>query len=52
MTLPLLLESLISISGIAVPEFYVIFYVVSLVYCGLAINKIKNIDKSNLNLSK
>ncbi|BCZ46584.1 hypothetical protein psyc5s11_26510 [Clostridium gelidum] len=52
MTLPLLLESLISISGIDVPEFYVIFYVLSLVYCGLAINKIKNIDKSNLNLSK
>lgn len=52
MTLPLLLESLINIAGIDMPEFYVIFYIVSLIYCGLAINKIKNIDKPNLNLSK
>ena len=52
MTLPLLLESLLNISGIAVPEFYIVFYGVSLIYCGLAINKIKNIDKSTLNFMK
>lgn len=52
MTLPLFLESLLSISGIDIPEFSIIFYVISLIYCGLAIKEIKNIDKSNLNLSK
>ena len=52
MTLPLLLESLLDISGIAFPEFFGIFYVISLIYCGLAIKKIKNIDKSTLNIMK
>ena len=52
MTLPLLLESLLEISGIDLPEFFVIFYIVALIYCGLAINKIKNIDKSTLNFMK
>ncbi len=51
-TLPLLLESLLSISGIVSPEFFAIFYIVSLIYCGLAIKEIKDIDKSNLNLMK
>lgn len=52
MTLPLLLESLLNISGINVSEFYIIFYVVALIYCGLAIKEIKNIDKSTLNFTK
>ena len=52
MTLPLLLESLLNISGIDFPEFYIIFYIVTLIYCGLAIKEIKNIDKSNLNFMK
>ncbi|MFW2488889.1 DUF1189 domain-containing protein [Clostridium chromiireducens] len=49
MTLPLLLEALLEIAGINVPEFYIVFYMISLLYCGLAIREIKNIDKSNLN---
>lgn len=52
MTLPLLLESLLDISGIDLPEFYFIFYIVALIYCGLAIKELKNTDKSNLNLIK
>ena len=52
MTLPLLLESLLNISGIDLPGFYIIFYIVALIYCGLAIKELKNTDKSNLNLSK
>ena len=52
MTLPLLLESLLEISGIDLPVFFVIFYIVALIYCGLAIKKIKNIDKSTLNFMK
>ena len=52
MTLPLLLEALLDVSGIDLPGFYIIFYVVALIYCGLAINKIKNIDKSTLNFMK
>jgi hypothetical protein len=52
MTLPLLLESLLNISGINVSEFYIVFYVVALIYCGLAIKELKNIDKSTLNVTK
>lgn len=52
MTLPLLLESLLNISGIVFPEFFAVFYVVALIYCGLAIKELKNTDKSNLNLTK
>jgi len=52
MTLPLLLEALLDISGIALPEFIAIFYIIALIYCGLAINEIKNTDKSNLNYMK
>ena len=52
MTLPLLLESLVNVSGIDLPGFYIIFYIVALVYCGLAIRKIKNTDKSALNIMK
>ena len=52
MTLPLFLEALLVISGITLPEFYVIFYIVSLIYCGLAIKELKNIAKSNVNSSK
>ncbi|MCE5219737.1 MAG: DUF1189 domain-containing protein [Clostridium sp.] len=52
MTLPLLLESLLNISEIDLPEFSVIFYIVALIYCGLAIKEIKNIDKSTLNFTK
>jgi hypothetical protein len=49
MTLPLLLQSLLDISGIISNEFIYIFYIVALIYCGLAINEIKKTDKSNLN---
>lgn len=48
-TLPLLLQALVEISGIHLPEFVVVFYGVALLYCGLAIKEIKNADKSNLN---
>lgn len=50
MTMPLLLEALLDISGIVLPEFYILFYLVSLIYCGLAIKELKNTDKSNLNI--
>lgn len=49
MTLPLLLEALLYVAGISIPEFFVIFSIVTLVYCSLAIKEIKNIDKSKLN---
>jgi len=49
MTLPLLLEALLDISGITSNEFIMLFYIVALIYCGLAINEIKKTDKSNLN---
>lgn len=49
MTLPLLLEALVDISGITSNEFIIIFYVIALIYCWLAINELKKTDKSNLN---
>jgi hypothetical protein len=49
MSLPLLLEALLNVAGIVIPEFFVIFSAVTLIYCGLAIREIKNIDKSELN---
>lgn len=49
MTLPLLLKALVEISGVHLPEFIGVFYIVALLYCGLAIKEIKNADKSNLN---
>lgn len=49
MTLPLLLQALVEISGIHLPEFVAVFYIIALLYCGLAIREIKNADKSNLN---
>lgn len=49
MTLPLLLEALLNVAGIIIPEFFIIFYMITFLYCGLAINEIKNSDKSNLN---
>lgn len=52
MTLPLLLEALLNVSGIAMPEFSIIFYMITLLYCGLAINEIKKTDKSNLNFMR
>lgn len=52
MTLPLLLQALVEISGIHSSEFVVVFYIVALLYCGLAIKEIKNVDKSNLNFMK
>ncbi|EHJ00036.1 hypothetical protein CDLVIII_3475 [Clostridium sp. DL-VIII] len=52
MTLPLLLQSLLLIAGIYVDYFSVIFYMVTLLYCGLAINELKDTNKSNLNLMK
>ncbi|WP_160686996.1 DUF1189 domain-containing protein [Clostridium sp. C2-6-12] len=50
MTMPLLLETLLAISGIVLNEFSVLFYLISLIYCGLAIRELKNKDKSNLNI--
>lgn len=52
MTLPLLLEALLAVAGIALPEFVVVFYIITLIYCVLAIKQLKNIDKSKLNLTK
>lgn len=49
MTLPLLLEALLNVAGVVIPEFAYIFYMVTLLYCGLAINEFRNSDKSNLN---
>lgn len=51
MTLPLLLESLINISGIDISDFSMMFYLISLIYCGLAIRELKKLDKSNLNVT-
>jgi len=50
MTMPLLLKALLDISGIVLPEFYIVFYLLTLIYCGLAIKELKNTDKSNLNI--
>jgi asparagine N-glycosylation enzyme membrane subunit Stt3 len=50
MTMPLLLQTLLDISGIFISEFYILFYLISLIYCGLAIRELKNTDKSNLNI--
>ena len=50
MTMPLLLNALLDISGIVLPEFYIVFYLITLIYCGLAIKELKNTDKSNLNI--
>gem|GEM_PF-1895189 len=50
MTMPLLLQTLLDISGIVINEFSMLFYLISLVYCGLAIRELKNKDKSNLNI--
>lgn len=49
MTLPLLLEALLYVAGIVIPEFFIVFSIITLVYCSLAIREIKNIDKSKLN---
>lgn len=50
MTMPLLLQTLLDISGIVINEFSMLFYLISLVYCGFAIKEFKNKDKSNLNI--
>lgn len=50
MTMPLLLQALLDISGMVSPEFHIIFYLITLIYCGLAIKELKNTDKSNLNI--
>lgn len=50
MTMPLLLQTLLDISGLVINEFSMLFYLISLVYCGLAIREFKNKDKSNLNI--
>lgn len=50
MTMPLLIETLLDISGIVINDFSMLFYLISLVYCGLAIREFKNTDKSNLNI--
>lgn len=52
MTLPIVLESLLDISGMDLPEFFIIFYIISLIYSAFAINEIKNTNKSNLNIMK
>ncbi len=52
MTLPLLLEALLNISGIEIDNFYVLFYVLALIYCSLALREIKNKDKSNINITQ
>jgi hypothetical protein len=52
MTLPLLLEALLNISGMEIENFYVLFYILSLIYCSLALKEIKNIDKSNMNITQ
>lgn len=51
MTMPLLLQALLDISGIVINEFFVLFFLITLIYCGLAIREIKNTDKSNLNIT-
>ncbi|AJG99556.1 hypothetical protein LF65_02986 [Clostridium beijerinckii] len=52
MSLPLLLEALIHVAGIIMPEFFLIFSIITLIYCSLAIREIKNSDKSELNFMK
>lgn len=52
MTLPLLLEALLNISGMEIENFYVLFYILSLIYCSLALKEIKNTDKSNMNITQ
>lgn len=51
MTLPLFLQILLDVAGIVLPMDNVLIYfsILTLIYCGLAINKIKNTDKTNFN---
>lgn len=44
MTMPLLIESLSTVSGLFIPDYNIVFYVIALLYCLLAL---KNINKSN-----
>lgn len=50
MTMPLMLQSLLDISGLITPEFQSIFYLIALLYCYLAIAEMKKTNKSNINL--
>lgn len=52
MTMPLFLEALLNISGIQAEYFTIIFYILTLGYCSLAIKEIKDADKSNINLTQ
>lgn len=49
MTLPILLQALLNVAEIEIPGFFIVFYMITLLYCGLALNEIKNTNKSNLN---
>ncbi|MDO5518378.1 MAG: DUF1189 family protein, partial [Clostridium sp.] len=42
MTMPLVIESLITVSGIYVPDYGFLFYAIALLYCSLALKNIKN----------
>lgn len=52
MTSSILIEALLNVAEIDIPEFYILYYIIALIYCVLAIKKIKNIDNSNLNVTK
>lgn len=49
MTMPLLVESLLIVSGLSIPDFGILFYAIAIVYCSLALKNIKKSDKNNSN---
>ena len=51
MTMPLLLESLITVSGVYIPDTQFLFYAVAIVYCLFALKYIKKSGKNNRNKS-
>ena len=50
MTLPLLLESLSTVSGIFIPGYQLIFYAISFLYCILAVKNIKKSNNTKINV--
>lgn len=49
MTMPLLLESLMTVSGIYIPDSQFLFYAIATIYCLLALKSIKKSDNNNSN---
>lgn len=49
MTMPLLIESLLTVSGLYIPDYGILFYAIALIYCSLALKSIKKSDENKGN---